>query len=111
MSKRTLLIVGVIALVVLLAGPVLMAIFGPQFGYGSGMMGGSYGFGRGMMDGYGGWMHPGYGGWTGGAFAWPMLALGLARVLGWVAQIAIIAVIVAWLLKPRAAQNTTPPQS
>ncbi len=104
MSKRALVVIGVIAALILVGGLVLPWFFGPQMGYG--MMGGG-GFGRGMM---GGWMHPGYGGWSGGVtFAWPMLVFGLFRLLGWAAQIAIIAVIVAWLIKPRMAQPPAPP--
>ena len=110
MSKRTLVIIGVIALLVLVAGPLLMGLFGAQVGLGYGMMG----FGwhdRGMMGG----MYPGMMGGYGpniGLAGWGWMALfGLLRVFGWVAQVAIIAVIVAWLLKPRVAQNPNPPQN
>ncbi len=69
-------------------------------------------FGPGMM-GYGMPMHAGLPfafGRGGFGFGWGgLLFMGGFALLGWLLQIALIAALVAWLIKPRAAQSQKQP--
>ena len=110
MTKKLLMGSGVV--IIILAAFALGWFVAARFGFGPtglGMMGyGGYGMHPGMMGGFGpGFMRgAGFFGWGG------MLFAGGLRLLGWLFQIAVIAAIVAWLIKPRAAAqvNSNPSQ-
>ncbi len=94
MTKKLLTIGAVVAAVALITVLAFGWFFGPTAGFGP--IG--YGMGPGMMG-------PGFaGGW--GSFSWGWrLLFGLIRLAFWLIPIALIAALVAWLIKPNAPQS------